>query len=136
MNCYVFSGNLGKDCEQRVTQGGTEICQFSVAVTSGYGDRKKTNWVKCSLFGRRGQSLAPYLNKGQQVVVSGELSLNEWQKDSGETVTTLEVNVNDVTLVGGKSQGAQQQSAPADTATPAGGMDDNIPFSPLSSSIY
>ena len=112
MNCFVFSGHCGKDAEQRVTQAGTQILQFSVAATSGYGDKKRTTWVRCSLFGKRGESLAPYLLKGQQVVVSGEACLHEWEKD-GVTNKSLEVNVNDVTLVGGKPQGQQQAPQPA-----------------------
>lgn len=129
MNVFTFSGNLGSNAEQRTTGSGTNILQFSVAVSSGYGDRKKTNWVRCSLFGKRGESLAPYLIKGQQVVVSGEASLHEWEKD-GVTNKSLEVNVSDVTLVGGKPQQSAQQQAPQ-TQQSTGGMgdfDDSIPF--------
>lgn len=131
MNVFTFSGNCGKDAEMRATKSGTELCQFSVAVNSGYGDRKKTMWVKCTLFGKRGQSLAPYLLKGSKVVVSGEASLNEWEGKNG-TRTDLEVNVNDVTLVYSRQQGSQQSSAPAQQSAPEsvpdGFDDEKIPF--------
>jgi len=133
MNVYTFSGNLGKDAKLEATQGGTPIARFSVAVTSGYGDKKKTTWVSCGLFGKRAESLAPYLLKGQQVVVSGEASLNEWEKD-GQNHAQLSVNVNDVTLVGGKPQQAAQRQAEG-RAAPSGSagenfqqFDDDIPF--------
>jgi single-strand DNA-binding protein len=89
-------------------------------------------WVKCTLFGNRGQSLAPYLLKGTKVVVSGEASLNEWEGKNG-TRTDLEVNVNEVTLVDSRQQGSQSQSAPAQQSAPESGQDgadfeDDIPF--------
>lgn len=118
MNVFVFSGNLGKDARLESTQGGTPIARFSVAVTSGYGDKKKTTWVSCGLFGKRAESLAPYLLKGQQVVVSGEASLNEWEKD-GQNHAQLSVNVNDVTLVGGKATMAPNQAPGQQTSGPA-----------------
>jgi single-strand DNA-binding protein len=131
MNVYTFSGNIGSNAEMRATKSGTELCQFSVAVNSGYGDRKKTMWVKCTMFGKRGQSLAPYLLKGSKVVVSGEASLNEWEGKNG-TRTDLEVNVNDVTLVDSRQQGSQSQSAPAQTSAHEsvqdGFEDSDIPF--------
>ena len=128
MNVFTFSGNLGSDAEQRFTQGGTAVLQFSVAVTSGYGERKTTTWVRCSLFGKRGESLAAYMNKGQQVVVSGEATLREWQGQDQSTNKSLEVNVNEVTLVGPgnkKSEGAS--AAPQATSEPVGDYED-LPF--------
>lgn len=140
MNVFVFSGNLGGDAEMRVTKTGTELCQFSVAVKAGYGQNESTTWVRCTLFGKRAQSLAPYLLKGQQVVVSGEAKLHEYTNKAGENKSSLEVNVNDVTLVGGKPAQADQRSDPAQHASgnrapqnptyaPAGGdFDQDIPF--------
>ena len=131
MNVLTFSGNIGRDCEIRATKTGTIITQVAVAMNSGFGEHKKTNWVKCAIFGKRGESLAPYLLKGQQVVVSGELSLNEWTTQDGITKSTLECNVNDITLVGGKpvtaapkppAKQAPQQTADFDD------FEDSIPF--------
>lgn len=112
MNVFTASGNLGRDCRLNQTQSGTAVVGFAVAVKSGYGDNEQTIWVDCSLFGNRANSLAPYLLKGQQVVVSGELGQREHE---GKTYITL--RCNDVTLVGGKpsamthdaSQNAYQQ---------------------------
>ena len=132
MNVFTFSGNLGNDAEQRHTAGGTAVLQFSVAVTSGYGDKKQTTWVRCSLFGKRGESLAPYMNKGQQVVVSGEACLREWDAKDGTKQKSLEVNVNDVTLVGGKdssaSSGQKAVSQQGAGQTEPDSFDDDIPF--------
>ena len=106
MNNFNFTGNLGNDCRQGQA-GQTPVVNFSVAVKSGYGQNEQTVWVDCALFGNRATALAPYLTKGQTVAVSGELGTRE---HNGKTYITCKVN--DVTLVGGKSQGQTQQQAP------------------------
>jgi single-strand DNA-binding protein len=85
--------------------------------------------------------LPQYLTKGAQVAVSGEASLDEWESN-GKSGSNLAVNVNDITLIGGKQE--QQQQAPRSQSAPAqqqgyasaaqnqaGGFDDfdgDIPF--------
>lgn len=109
MNIFTFTGNLGKDCEVRTTQGGMSVCAFSVAVKSGYGDNQKTTWVMCTLFGKRAEGQLPqYLTKGAQVAISGEAFMDEWQKD-GVTNKMLKVNVDKLDLIGGRDSAAQQQ---------------------------
>ena len=131
MNVFSFTGNLGKDAEVRVTTTGKSVCSFSVAVKSGFGDKASTTWVRCTLWGKRGESLAPYLIKGQQVVVSGEAKLSEWTNRDGENKANLECRVNDVTLVGGKQVG-ESQPRPAKQAVKQPEIpdfdDEDLPF--------
>lgn len=134
MNVFTFSGNAGRDAELRTIPSGTEVLNFAVAVNSGFGNNKRTDWVDCAVWGKRAQSLAPYIKKGSQVVVSGELSTDEYtSKQDGQTKTKLRVNVNEITLVGGKPEGAGSYQAPAQQAAPAPAPavsvdDDDIPF--------
>lgn len=119
MNCFVFSGRIGCDAEVGSTQGGTAVCNFPVAVESGYGDNKQTTWVRCALWGKRAEGGLPqYLTKGAQVVVSGELSTREYQKKDGSQGFSVEIRVSEITLVGGKpdNQGGYQQQG---SVTPA-----------------
>jgi single-strand DNA-binding protein len=132
MNKFIFTGNLGKDAEVKVTQSGMHVCSFSVAVKSGYGDKQKTTWANCALFGKRAEGQLPqYLTKGAQVAISGELTLDEWEGKDGTTQKSIKVNVDDLDLIGGKPEGSapaqKQQQAPA---APAPGDDgfDHIPF--------
>lgn len=50
MNVFTFTGNLGRDCRTG-NAGGTSVCNFSVAVKSGYGQNEQTIWVDCALWG-------------------------------------------------------------------------------------
>ena len=137
MNIFTFTGNLGKDCEIKYLQSGTPVCIFSVAVESGYGEKTKTSWVRCTLFGKRAEGGLPqYLKKGAQVCVSGELTLEQWQDQQGITQKALGVNVREVDLIGGKQDSQQsavapppsQSSAQGNFQAPDGFDSDEIPF--------
>ena len=106
MNKIVFSGNLGRDAEVRLVPqaaGSLPVANFSVAVKLGFGERATTEWRDCALWGERAQKLSRYLTKGQQVVIAGEPSLRSFPKRDGTVGTVMQIRVDDVTLVGGKT---------------------------------
>ena len=118
LNVWAFTGRLGRDAEIRHLSSGTSVLEFSPAVDVGYGDKKTTLWPKCSLFGDRGPKVAPYLIKGQQVAVSGEVQMREWTDKDGGKRTSLEVRVNAVELIGSKRDDAPAASQQTQRATP------------------
>jgi single-strand DNA-binding protein len=134
MNSLNFTGNLGRDCETRFTPGGDAITSFSVALTSGYGEKKITSWMNCSIWGKRGESVAPYLKKGTQVAISGELALRPYTNKDGIEKVSPDVRVNDLTLIGGRStESAHAPSEPKQKQNEqnGSGFDDfesDIPF--------
>jgi len=109
VNVFSFTGNLGNDCEVRSIPSGETVVSFNVAFKAGFGQKAVTSWARCSMWGKRGEAVAPYLLKGAQVGISGELSLRTYDDKSGAKATSLEVRVNDLTLLGGKTAA---QSAP------------------------
>lgn len=124
MNLFTCTARIGKDAEVRRTQSGMAVCTFTGAVDAGYGDKKKTVWVRFALFGKRAEGNLPqYLTKGAQVAVSGELLTNEWESE-GEKRFSLECNVNSLDLIGGKSEKPSKPSQPNE----ADFDDDDLPF--------
>lgn len=133
MNVITVAGPLGRDAEVRSLQDGTQVASFSVA--DSQGREKPTIWWRCSLFGRRAESLAPYLTKGQQVTVSGSVTEREYADKDGQQRKVQEIRVNDVALQGGKREGAApapaQRQAPAPRQAGGSGFDDmndDVPF--------
>ena len=100
MNSCSFIGRAGKDAETRYTQGGKPVTGWSIAVDCGFGDKKQTVWIDCNAWGERFGKVGEYIKKGNQVGVTGELGTREY---NGKTYITL--NVQTVTLVGGKPSG-------------------------------
>jgi len=105
MNNFNATGNIGRDAVFRAFTNGGGVASFSLAVSSGYGERESTLWVRCNIFGKRAESgLIQYLVKGQQVAVSGELSENSYKAQDGTDRKSLDLNVNSVDLIGGKKE--------------------------------
>jgi single-strand DNA-binding protein len=127
MNSITVAGSLGKDAELRYLPNGDAVCNFSVA--DSQGKDKTTIWWRASLFGKRAESLAPYLLKGQAVAVSGSITEREYTDSTGAQKKAQEIRVNDVALQGGKRD-AQPTAAPGKTAAQSTGFDDDssIPF--------
>lgn len=127
MQNIVITGRIGKDAELRTTQGGQSICNVTVASDQGFGDKKQTNWFRVSLWGKRGQSLHPYLLKGGQVTVSGELEVGEW-----EGKAQLNINASDVALQGGRKQDStthqNQDGYQGGQSSQNDDLEDSIPF--------
>ena len=111
MNNWNITGNLGKDAEVKSLPSGTTVCEFSVAVKSGYGDKEKTNWANCVIFGKKAEGRLPeFLKKGAQVAISGELELQEWENDKGKG-SKLSLVVSELDLIGGVASGAQSSQS-------------------------
>ena len=53
----IAAGRIARDAELRTTKSETSVCSFTVACDAGYGDKKRTEWVKVALFGKRADGL-------------------------------------------------------------------------------
>lgn len=135
LNLMTLTGRIGQDAVFRAFPNGGGVLSFSVATNSGYGDKEKTLWLRANIFGKRSESkLRDYLVKGQEVAISGELSENEYTTKEGEDRKTLEINVHNIELIGGKPSGQQSQPASPqagpDYGAPSGAdyLDQDFPF--------
>lgn len=124
MNIWTGTVRVVADAEVRTTASGTTVCTIRLVADSGFGDKKKPLWMRGAIFGKRAEGgLIPYLIKGQQLAVSGELSMNEWANADGIKQQSLEIRLDSIDLVGSKpAQSGGEMSGPAPT------MDDSIPF--------
>jgi single-strand DNA-binding protein len=134
MNKITIVGRLAADIEVKTTPKGEPIGNFTVASDVGFGEKKTTNWFRCTLYGKRVDSVAQFLNKGQQVTIFGQLTLRKWTDKNGVEQLSPDVWVDDFALQGGKQDASapakQQQRAPQQGGTPDFAGDD-IPFAPL-----
>lgn len=134
MNLFACTTRLYKDAEQRFTQSGDSIVTFKGAVDAGFGNSKTTSWIKFNLWGKRGESVLPYLKDKTQIAVSGELANREYTDKDGQKRYSLEVRVNELTLLGSKQSNEpeqetrQQAPAPSKPKPQFDDLDDSIPF--------
>lgn len=111
INVIVLVGRLTRDCELKSTPQGTSVCRFSIAVNrrKRTGDKweDEVSYFDVVLWGKSAETLNPYLQKGRQISVEGELRQNRWEQD-GKTNSKIEVVANNVQLLGGGTQGSAQ----------------------------
>ena len=95
-----FAGTVGKDPELRFTASGIAVASFSVAVTKRVkdGDGWKdgpTSWVRCTAWRQMAENVAESVGKGTRVIVSGQMSEREYDKD-GVKHRTWDCQVDDI----------------------------------------
>lgn len=123
MNVFTAIGRVGRDAVVR-NAGDTPVAGWSLAVDAGYGDRKVTTWLDCSLWGKRAESVAQHIRKGDRLGVTGEIATREHE---GKTYVTLKVS--DVTLLGEKKAvDSPRSERPAPARSNDEEFSDSIPF--------
>ncbi len=132
INKVFISGNLTRDCELRSTASGTAVLGFGVAVN----DRRRNpqtgewedypNYIDCTVFGARAESLSRMLAKGAKVAVEGHLLYSSWERD-GQRRSKVKVVAEEIELMqrrDGSQAGSRREPAYVE-ATP---YDEDIPF--------
>jgi single-strand DNA-binding protein len=123
MNSITVSGTVG-NAELKYLQSGDPVLAFSVA--DGQGKDKPTIWWNCSIFGKRAESLANYVQKGGKVTVVGTISEDQYTDKNGNDKKAMKVRVSDIALQGGKEPAEEK---PARQAQPQQDLtEDDIPF--------
>ena len=143
INRVIISGNLTRDSELRSTASGLPVLGFGVAVN----DRRKNqqtgewedypNFIDCTMFGARAESLSRYLSKGTKVSVEGKLRWSQWERD-GQKRSKLEVIVDELEFMSSRNSDSSSYgggyAAPA--AAPAPAPAAVPPVVDASSSVY
>ena len=144
INKVIMTGRLGADPESRAMPSGESVCNFRIAVGEQWTDKQsgekkeKTEWVSITAWGKIGEICQQYLRKGSQVAIVGRFKTRKWQDKQGQDRYTTEVHLDEMTMIGGKPEGATAQASPAQkpaqqaahpvTAKAGNDWDDDIPF--------
>lgn len=116
------------------------MCEIGLAVNRSWFDkqanqrRESTCFVDCTLWGRTAEVAGEYLEKGRQVLIEGRLEMDEWDdRETGKKRTKLKVVCEQMTMIGGKSEGGgsrRQSSKPEQPYEPGPDSppDDEVPF--------
>lgn len=97
MNHFSGIGNLTKDPELKKTNSNLSVCDFTIAINEGYGEKKTTEFVDCIVWKNLADNLCKYLHKGDKLAVEGRYHAENYETKNGEkrhktqiVVTSLE----------------------------------------------
>jgi single-strand DNA-binding protein len=143
INCTILIGRIVRDAELKYTNYGTAISKISIAVNRSI--KRNDAWVDevsffdITIWGKTAEGLNQYLKKGIQIGVQGELIQNRWTDKEGKAHSKVEINAENIRLLGSKQKSDSRESKPEDNWKPSAsasgqGVDDpnnftdDIPF--------
>lgn len=137
INNVSLTGRLTRDPELRVTAGGTQLLSFTLGFNTSVRNRQtgewdeRSNFIDCTMFGKRAEALLNFLAKGQKVAIAGKLRYATWDKD-GQRHSKLDLIVDEIDFMAQRQNAAQPASAPASPQAPmppvVDTFDEDIPF--------
>lgn len=88
MNLVVIEGGLTRDPNLLFTPNGAANVKFTVAVSTGYGDKKRTAYVNCIAWNKTAEAIANHTHKGSQVRVKGIIETGDYEGKNGKVYYT------------------------------------------------
>lgn len=108
LNKVMIIGRLGIDPEMRLTNSGSPVTTFRLAVGRQWRDgngegRDETEWFSVVAWNKLAEICNQYLTKGSRVYVEGRLQTRSWEdQQSGQTRYKTEVIATDMIILDGR----------------------------------
>lgn len=105
MNSCVMVGRLTKDVDFRVN-GDKSTAKFTIAVNREFKNSQgnyDADFINCTAFGKRAETIQKYFTKGQQVCVKGPWRTGSYDAQDGTKRYTNELLVEGFTFIGGQA---------------------------------
>ena len=106
MNKVILVGRVVRDSELNyIASTATPKMNFSMAVERNYQkdkNNKKVDFINMEMIGKHTENLCQYVTKGKQILVEGELNIDNYEKD-GEKRSFTKVKVDRLEFLGGST---------------------------------
>jgi single-strand DNA-binding protein len=127
MNKCILMGRLCKDVEMRYTStNNVAVANFTLAVNKRFKQEGQADadFLNCIAFGKTGEFVGKYFNKGQQVAIDGRIQTRTYENNEGKTVYVTEVVADSVYFADSKRDTNNNVNEP----TPYEENADDLPF--------
>ena len=106
MNKVILVGRVVRDSElSYIASTATPKISFTLAVERNYQkdkNNKKVDFINCEMIGKHTENLCQYVTKGKQILVEGELNIDNYEKD-GEKRSFTKVKVDRLEFLSGNN---------------------------------
>ena len=103
MNKVELMGRLVENVEILQSKSGKKYGKFTLAVNRKF-DKEKTDFINCIAFEKQAETLLKYVEKGNRIIVEGELNIDNYVNKDGNNVYTTTIKVNDFYFVDFKKE--------------------------------
>src|SRR5579862_4139418 len=133
-NKIILLGNLTRDPQLKYLPSQMAVVEFGLAVNHKFRtktgeDREEVLFIDCACFGKGGEVINQYCQKGKPLLVEGRLKYDTWEdKQGGGKRSKHSVIVDNFQLMGGRSDAG----GGGDPGMGGGGYDEGGPPPPRS----
>src|SRR5271155_5711196 len=83
-NKVILMGNLTRDPQLKYLPSQTAVAEFGLAMNRKFKsasgeDREEVTFVDCAAFGRTGEVINQYFQKGKPIFIEGRLKYDQWE---------------------------------------------------------
>lgn len=111
INKVIIGGRLTSEPEQKTTQSGIAVTQFSVAVNRKVkqGEEQKVDFFNVTAWRQTAEFVARYFRKGSSICIVGTLQNSSWTDQNGQKHYRTDIVADEVMFVDsrGESEPAQ-----------------------------
>ena len=119
LNKVMLIGNVGRDPEVRYldgTSGSAKVATFTLATTERYRDRngetrENTEWHNIVAWRGNADVAERFVRKGTQLYIEGRIRTRSWDDQTGNKRYTTEIIVDNLQLLGKKTDNPGGQSS-------------------------
>ena len=106
INKVELLGRVGTDPEMKYTPNGTAVTNLRLATDRYRRDGEDTaDWHTVIVWGKTGEAVNQYVQKGQRVYVAGRLVQNTWEGEDGQRRSRTEVHTQEVVFLDSNGNG-------------------------------
>jgi len=140
MNKVILMGRLTRDPELRYSNtSNVAVVKFSLAVDRRFKreGQPEADFINCTAFGKTGEFINNYFNKGMRVAVTGRLQVSSWEEEPGKRRYSTDVIVEEAYFADSKKEGGNNNFGGRQTNSTPGADDgfakvddddDELPF--------
>ena len=110
VNKVILVGSLGANPESKTFPNGGSLCQFSIATSEKYQDKRSGDWIENTEWhrivanNRLGEIAHQYLKKGSKVYIEGSLRTRKWSDQNGQEHFVTEIRAQNLQMLDSASQ--------------------------------
>ena len=114
-NKVILAGNLTRDPQLSYMPNQKAVVDFGLAVnrkwkSQGGEEHQETCFVDCVAFGKTGENINKYLDKGDPLFIEGELKFEQWTAQDGTKRSKHKINVRSFQFLGGSDRNSKPQA--------------------------
>lgn len=116
LNNVNLQGRMVRQLDLKILGENKQVGNFSLAVQRNFKNNQgeyEADFIDCTVWGKTAELIGNYFDKGDQIIIEGELRQETWEGYNGRR-SKLKVNVNGFQFVGSNNNSQQSSNEVVD----------------------